>query len=450
MKRTIFGAAAFAVFALIVVAVAAAAPNNPPSGVTSNNFETNTAGWFTDFGGTIDRQPNSYDNPGDYADNVAPSIAGSSFHARLGRTTCVDDPNGGGSTVKCSGPVTDWGGYGSTWNGTYTTQVDIYLDAAYAQANADSTTGNLNLITDPTNPAQKGTRFDFTSAINNANGTFMRDFGFNVATGPDPHQVLPACSGFYATAGTNVNRSGADAYNTAFNPQCIPNSGWYTFKHTFYADGNNLKVLMQIIPISAPNTPAASWIVTSGDLIVGADASHSVGCNRYGWFSNQEIYGLPIDNSKIEGGCVAPVITGGQILPTGTTCQAYHAGATSLGKVEYTLTKGGKINSVSPGVFFYYGTISGTAGQTFTITQSNNAGAPVIPIQHGQVILYETNCNVVKFTHSDANGVATGTLPSTGTFIVSVKYSPADLKGVSDPGTVTYTIDGTTVVLQKK
>jgi hypothetical protein len=28
--------------------------------------------------------------------------------------------------------------------------------------------------------------------------------------------------------------------------------------------------------------------------------------------------------------------------------------------------------------------------------------------------------------------------------------SPADLKNVSDPGTVTYTIDGATILLQKK
>jgi hypothetical protein len=100
-------------------------------------------------------------------------------------------------------------------------------------------------------------------------------------------------------------------------------------------------------------------------------------------------------------------------------------------------------------VFFFYGTISGTAGDTFTITQSG--GPPVIPIQHGQVILYDENCNVVKWNPTgDANGVVTGTLPSTGTFIISVKYDASALKGTSDPGTVVYTIDGTTVTLAPK
>jgi hypothetical protein len=313
--------------------------------------------------------------------------------------------------------------------------------------NGDTYSGNLADLTAPTgngtNPAYFGTRFDFTSAINKAgdagpNG-HLRDFGFNVSTGT----LDDNCGGFVINGTTNVTRTGANP-NVASTRQCIAQTGWYTFKHTFSHGSSYLDVLMQVIP-QGGNTDHASWDIT------GIDANGTYGCNRYGWFADQEIYGLPIDNAKMEGGCAGPTITGGQILPTGTTCQAYHAGATSLDKVQYTLTKGGKINSVSPGVFFYYGTVTGTAGQTVTITQTANpATAPLIPIQHGQVILYDTSCNVVKWTHNDSAGVATGTLPSTGTFIISVKYSPADLKGVSNPGTVTYTIDGATIVLQPK
>jgi hypothetical protein len=122
--------------------------------------------------------------------------------------------------------------------------------------------------------------------------------------------------------------------------------------------------------------------------------------------------------------------------------------------VQYTLTKGGNpktINSVSPGVFFYYGTITGTEGDEFTITQSDDGSTPFIPVQHGQVILYDEDCNVVKWNpDGDTGGVVTGTLPSTGTFIISVKYSTAAVKGVTDPDTVEYTIDGAKVFLQEK
>ena len=162
------------------------------------------------------------------------------------------------------------------------------------------------MATNPSSdPTCKGTRFNYSSAVSNAAGGYLRDFGFNVATGPDPNGRL-TCTGWIATAGTNVNRTGASPYNPAFTPQCIPNPGWYTFKHTFSADGNNLKVRMEIISVGSA-TATASWIVTSGDLVVTpGDPSKSVGCNRYGWFTNQEIFGLPIDNTSMTG-CGTPL-----------------------------------------------------------------------------------------------------------------------------------------------
>jgi hypothetical protein len=270
-----------------------------------NGFEIDTAGWF-DASGTITRQPSGYVNPGGYASDINSATGG--FHARLDRGTCETQPGGAGDTVNCPGPFTRWGGRNNTWPvGGYTTQVDIYLDPAYARANPDSYGGNITCLeaSDPSSdPTCKGTRFDYSSAINNAAGDFLRDFGFNVATGPDPTGNVP-CTGWIATAGTNVNRTGASPYNPAFTPQCISNPGWYTFKHTFYAEGNNLKVRMEIIPVGSA-TATATWTVTSGDLIVTGDPSTSVGCNRYGWFTNQEIFGLPIDNASMTG-CGTPL-----------------------------------------------------------------------------------------------------------------------------------------------
>ena len=74
----------------------------------------------------------------------------------------------------------------------------------------------------------------------------------------------------------------------------------------------------------------------------------------------REIFGLPIDNASMTGGCAAPTITDGQIL----SAPGPRARHTTLERIpstrsEYTLAKGGNnINSVAPGVFFYYGTIS--------------------------------------------------------------------------------------------
>ena len=142
--------------------------------------------------------------------------------------------------------------------------------------------------------------------------------------------------------------------------------------------------------------------------------------------------------------CGVPEV--GKITPTGTTCQQYRDGtASTLGQVLYT-TKGDVINSVSPGVFFYYTQVSGDKDQTVSIIQSNKESndseyASPIPIQQGQVFLYDaTTCTKVRWTPTIDGGNATGELPSDGDFIIGVKYNASDLKGLEPPGSppVTY------------
>ena len=96
--------------------------------------------------------------------------------------------------------------------------------------------------------------------------------------------------------------TGSERIRTPPVTQCIPTSGWYTFKHTFSEENGFLKVLMEIIPVSGG--PA-----TASFTISGIDPIGTVGCNRYGWFTNQEIWGLPIDNASMTGcGTPPPVV----------------------------------------------------------------------------------------------------------------------------------------------
>ena len=156
----------------------------------------------------------------------------------------------------------------------YTTQVDIYLDTAYANAHPDTYGGNiadLSLDADPAgepaNPAKFGTRFDYTSAINssvadgNGHADHKRDFGFNVSTG----YVDDGCAGFMITGQTNVTRTGANPNSdggVGHNPQCIQGEpGWYTFKHSFSSEAGFLKVVMDITRVGS-SAPAASWTIT--------------------------------------------------------------------------------------------------------------------------------------------------------------------------------------------
>ena len=158
--------------------------------------------------------------------------------------------------MHCYGAFTRWGGYNDKWLGGYTTQVDIYLDAAYATANPDTYGGNLVcLVPTPTDVACNGTRFDYTSAINNSSGAHRRDFGFNVSTG----LANDGCTGFMVVGTTNVDRIGANP-NSNPDAKCIPTSGWYTFKHTFSDVGGNLQ--RRLSGLSVRPIPSRKWAAT--------------------------------------------------------------------------------------------------------------------------------------------------------------------------------------------
>ena len=172
-----------------------------------------------------------------------------------------------------------------------------------------------------------------------------------------------------------------------------------------------------------------------------------------------------VSNTTGTSGGPAPTTCGlaedGKILPTGTTCQQYanpNQTPPALARILYT-TKGtggnATINSVSPGVFFYYTKVTGDEGQSVGITQTDNGSTPAIPIQQGQVLLYDADtCTKLRWTPTITGGEATGTLPDDGDnvlseegdFIIGVKYNPAALqkKAAPSPSTVTYSF-GTTL-----
>ena len=216
----------------------------------SQDFQTGTSDWAPgDTSDTVNQEPDGYVSP-DYASGI--TSASPTEHARLRRGECTVDPSGGGGpSVMCNGAFTRWGGYNSVWMGGYTTQVDVYLDVAYAKANPDSYAGNIACLTaNAMDTSCNGTRFDFSSALNDSGGNFLQDYVFNVGTG-DPAQPNPCSSpsgGFVVAASTNAFRSGASPYDLGHDPFCVATSGWYTFKHTFKDVGGSLQVLMEIFP----------------------------------------------------------------------------------------------------------------------------------------------------------------------------------------------------------
>ena len=241
-----------------------------------NGFETSTFGWVTPSGhGSIVREPSGYTNAGGYANGIASATGG--FHARLQNDGASPDCTGPfSSSTQCDGPFTRWGGYESTFPaGGYNTSVDIYLDTAWAATHADF-------------------RFDWSSAINDDTGSFLQDYVFNAGTVP---------TGFIIGTSPNANRGSTFPSNACPSPSTPPNtcrapvtitsSGWYTFRHTFTDNAGSLDVEFQIFDSTGTLVPGADWTIHTGNAISG------VGGHRYGWFVNQEIQDLAIDNARL-------------------------------------------------------------------------------------------------------------------------------------------------------
>jgi hypothetical protein len=249
-----------------------------PPGPYSNGFETNRSSWFDASNGgfgTLTRQEDPYTNAGGYAEDIQPATG--DWHARITGDPCA------APAAPCLGPFTRWGGYTDKFPiGGYRTYMSIYLDVEWAATHEDA-------------------RFDYLSSINDIAGDHLQDYDFNAGTNrPEDSEDPP---GFYINASTNTFRHSSFPQNECPAPSAPPNkcrlpvhietSGWYTFRHTFRDDGGFLAVDFDIFSSSGGNV--ANWTIYTGNPMA------AVGGNRAGWFANEEIPELPIDDSKRTG-----------------------------------------------------------------------------------------------------------------------------------------------------
>ena len=325
-------APAAALSAGLLAATAGIADDNNSAPLAANGW----FGLFFDDGvGVIHARPSGSTAETDYAPGIAASTSGGSPpHNLLARLTVqpqtnatsaspggINDDQGGrcnpgnlegDNGFSCGGPFTEWGlPYGGVdgnfdtgvpigKNGS-TTSIDIYLDANFA-ATARASGGSTDY------------RFDWDSDLLDSQGTFLQDYIFNVATGQNSDSCAPGAGGFFVIeASTNSQRGGANAHNPIPpNPPqiCITQSGWYTFTHTFHADhNNNLEVDMRITTADNHHTVIGSW--TLHPTCLGGQASEhlcalghpvpfaAAGANFLGWFPDQEINDLAVDDPEI-------------------------------------------------------------------------------------------------------------------------------------------------------
>ena len=135
----------------------------------------------------------------------------------------------------------------------------------------------------------------------------------------------------------------------------------------------------------------------------------------------------------------APTQSTGLIAPTATTCEDYSKNlASALGEVDAGFHNN-KINSMSPGVFFYYAKVTKGAGQSVSFSESlspNAASLPPYQIQQTQAYLYTFaagRCTTVATLtqSSDHTSASGGSLLAAGNYVLGVKYATDGPKGAS-------------------
>jgi hypothetical protein len=140
-----------------------------------------------------------------------------------------------------------------------------------------------------------------------------------------------------------------------------------------------------------------------------------------------------------------PVVS--KITPTQTTCQQFKDGtAATLSQLDYSV-KNGKINQVSPGVFFYWIKVTAIAGSnTFHIVQdtpgATNTFDNFFAVAAGSKV-FDSNCvavspaaTITQTSLSTAPNTTTITFNASsgaGTYFIGIKYDSGSVKGLAAP-----------------
>jgi len=162
-----------------------------------------------------------------------------------------------------SGPFTRFEGYNDVWLGTWTAEIDVYLDPSWGTSQG----------------------FDYSVAATGSDGYHQRDYIFHVNN--------DASTGKLLIAGSNNTNFAPREDLENLNHYEITEAGWYTFQHYFYDDGGALSVDLNLINIEG-TVLFTETRSNAGDII-----ATEIGGNRYGWFTFINVDGgIAVDEHK--------------------------------------------------------------------------------------------------------------------------------------------------------
>ncbi len=193
---------------------------------------------------------------------IASSSGG--FHGMIDSTVLPAPPD------DFTGAFTRLGGYDSTFDGGFITQLDVYMDLADPAVLAD-TYG-----------------WDLSTAANNQAGGHLRDFIFHTASN---------ASGEILVGGSNNTNFTRRNDLASINHYVITAGGWYTFEWDFHDQGDGT------LEVDLNLRDAGGTLLWTETLNHPADIIATVvGGHRYMWFTFLEVDTLAIDNTLANGG----------------------------------------------------------------------------------------------------------------------------------------------------
>lgn len=297
------------------------------STVWDQGFESDAAGWFDgddSWFGTVTAVPSGTDG--------IPSSVGSGHAIMEGDAT--------------SAPFSRFDGFRDTWKGSWTAEIDVYLDPAWAD----------------------GSGFDYSVAATGTDGDHQRDYIF--------HVTKDASTGALLVAGSN---------NTNFAPRQdlenidhheVTQAGWYTLQHVFREQSGALAVDLNLLDENG-SVLFTETRFNAADLIPA-----EVGGNRYAWFTVIDVPGgVAVDEhelrfptaptGKASFGFVAKYKKGADV-PDGNTQFRFEAAALNFHSTSYEWLV---VTGSDFARFKGEGTVNGIAGYDFMLWAGDGTGS---------------------------------------------------------------------------
>jgi uncharacterized repeat protein (TIGR01451 family) len=163
--------------------------------------------------------------------------------------------------------------------------------------------------------------------------------------------------------------------------------------------------------------------------VVDVTTTARAGCGAYS--NTAHGAGTGLTDVKFTANVTLSGCTKGQILPTQSTCSSFTGSDPSLLQLQATIVKG-KINNVTPGVWFYFlSVIAPSSSFTVNIREDNDGGLDNFQINNGQVNVYTDACatfntaTVTLVTPGDPTGADVAFTGATAgnTYVIGVKYA---------------------------